>query len=118
MTRVLIVDDEFLIRWALARTLESHGGTVVEAEDARTARRAIVEAAQPFDVVLLDYRLPDNSDFALLSAVRRLSPRSRVVMMSAHMDADDAAAACEAGASAVLAKPLDLDAVCTLVLGT
>jgi DNA-binding NtrC family response regulator len=89
---------------------------VVEANDGRSARQAIVDSHPPFDVVLLDYRLPDSRDLALLRAVRRLSPRSRLLMMSAYMDPQVAEDARHDGAASVLAKPLDLDAVCALAL--
>jgi DNA-binding NtrC family response regulator len=115
-TRVLIVDDDLLIRWVLAQTLADRGCIVVEAKDGRSARQAIVDSTPPFDVVLLDYRLPDSRDLALLRAVRRLSPRSRVLMMSAYMDAHVAEDAGSDGAVSVLEKPLDLDAVCALAL--
>ena len=59
--RVLVVDDEPLIRWSLGETLEQSGHAVVEAGDAESAFRA-VSAGGPFDVVLLDYRLPDSND--------------------------------------------------------
>ena len=115
-TRVLIVDDEPLIRWALAQALVDRGCTVVEAADGRSARQAIVDAHRAFDVVLLDYRLPDSRDLTLLRAVRRLSPRTRVLMMSAYLEPQMAQDAHRDGASSVLAKPLDLDIVCALAL--
>jgi len=117
-TRVLIVDDEPLIRWALAQALVDRGCTVVEAADGRSARQAIVDSRRAFDVVLLDYRLPDSRDLTLLRAVRRLSPRARVLMMSAYLEPQVAQDARRDGASSVLAKPLDLDIVCALALGS
>jgi two-component system C4-dicarboxylate transport response regulator DctD len=71
--RVLIVDDEPLIRWSVSETLADHGCEVVETGDAHGARLAVGDD-QPFDVVLLDYRLPDSDDLSLLwrqSAGRR-----------------------------------------------
>src|SRR5687767_7183600 len=62
---VLVVDDEALIRWSLAEVLGERGYTVSEAGDARTAVAAIEGAIDPFDVVLLDYRLPDSADLRL-----------------------------------------------------
>lgn len=116
MRRVLIVDDEMLIRWALTEALVGRGCVVVEAEDARSARRAVDEGKPPFDVVLLDYRLPDCHDLTLLRAIKRSSPTTRILMMTAQIDTDVLADALSAGAALVLDKPLDLDAVCTLVL--
>ena len=71
---VLVVDDEALIRWSLAEMLGERGYAVTEAGDARMAVAAIERAEEPFDVVLLDYRLPDSADLRLLEKVRRLAP--------------------------------------------
>jgi two-component system response regulator PilR (NtrC family) len=112
---VLVVDDEPLIRWSLAETLIHRGYAVTEASDARTAVAAIENAAEPFDVVLLDYRLPDSADLRLLETVRRLSPASQVIMITAHHDPDLARAATALHAFGVISKPFELNNVATLV---
>src|SRR5688572_31310826 len=92
--RVLIVEDETLIRWSIAETLAQGGHTVMEATSAAAAVKAL-EDEDDIDVVLLDYRLPDSNDLGLLTSVRRLQPRSAVVMMTAYGTpemADDALA--------------------------
>ena len=81
---VLVVDDEALIRWSLTEMLGERGYAVTEAGDARMAVAAIENADEPFDVVLLDYRLPDSADLRLLEKVRRLAPTSQVIMITAH----------------------------------
>ena len=60
--RVLIVDDESLIRWSVAETLGAAGHAVLEAADGATALRTLTEVSDPVDVVLLDFRLPDSND--------------------------------------------------------
>jgi DNA-binding NtrC family response regulator len=108
-TRVLVVDDEALIRWAVSETLTQAGYDVVEAADAQSALRVLSGALGPVDVVLLDLRLPDSSDLTLLSKIRALSPKSAVVMMSAHASAEIAAQARTLGAFDILPKPFDLE---------
>src|SRR5687767_12285541 len=81
---VLVVDDEALIRWSLTEMLGERGYIVTEAEDGQDALTAIGKAAEPFDVVLLDYRLPDSADLRLLTKIRTLSPASRIIMITAH----------------------------------
>ena len=81
---VLVVDDEALIRWSLCEMLGERGYAVTEAGDGRMALAAIQNAAEPFDVVLLDYRLPDSADLRLLERVRSLAPTSQVIMITAH----------------------------------
>jgi DNA-binding NtrC family response regulator len=59
-------------------------------------------------VVVLDYRLPDSTDLALLAAIRRLSPRTAVVLMTAYGTADVAKRALDLGAHQIMNKPFDL----------
>ena len=113
---VLVVDDEFLIRWAISRTLAEAGHHVREAPDAASAV-AVLQSGEPLpDVVLLDYRLPDTHDFDLLAAVRRLSPDSTIVMMSADPPAS-MARAFAMGASSVMQKPFDMEEVAPALTG-
>jgi DNA-binding NtrC family response regulator len=106
--RVLVVEDEKLIRWAVREALAGSGHTVIEAEDAASARRFVSQSREPFDVVLLDYRLPDSRDFQLLDDLKRLRPASPVVMMSAETDPSLTAVALNHGARRVIDKPFDL----------
>jgi len=115
---VLIVDDEPLIRWSLAETLIGCGCEIVEASDAQSAVEVLTHGSERFDVVLLDYHLPDAEDLSLLATTRRLSPGSHVIMMTAFMTPDVALRALELGACHVLHKPLELDALAALVLDT
>jgi two-component system response regulator AtoC len=113
--RVLVVDDEPLIRWSLCETLEQSGHAVVEAGDGQSARQAL-SAGERFDVVLLDYRLPDSNDLNLLAAIRRLAPASAVIMMTAFGTPEVMAGALHLGAYRVISKPFEVDDVAALVL--
>lgn len=106
--RILIVEDEDLIRWAVTEALTAAGHQVFEAPDAATARRLVAEATEPLDAVLLDLRLPDSSDLSLLSAIRRATPDTAIVMMTAHGSREDAANARALGAFDVVEKPFDV----------
>lgn len=111
---VLVVEDELLIRWAIAETLENGGHSVVQAEDGAAAIRAVTDPAAQFDIVLLDYRLPDSNDLRLLADIRRMSPRSVVILMTAFGTPEVVKDALELGAYRVMNKPFeihDLDGV-------
>lgn len=112
---VLIVDDEALIRWSLAEMLGDRGYTVTEAGDARMALAAIEGAMEPFDVVLLDYRLPDSADLRLLEKVRRMAPTSQVIMITAHNSPELASGAAALGAYRVISKPFEVESLAALV---
>jgi DNA-binding NtrC family response regulator len=112
--RVLVVDDEFLIRWSLVETLVADGHSVVEAQNAAAARLAIAAAARnPFDVILLDYRLPDSQDLGLLADLRRSTPTSAIVFVTAggYATADVVDTALALGACRALTKPIDMETI-------
>jgi DNA-binding NtrC family response regulator len=113
--RVLVVDDEALIRWTLAETLAERGYFVKEAGDAGTALQAIQESTDPFDVILLDYRLPDSKDLNLLSEIKRLAPATQVIMVTAHGSPELAEKATALGAYAMISKPFEVESLAALV---
>ena len=114
--RILVVEDEPLIRWSIAETLGQGGHTVMEADDAASAVQALENPGGDIDVVLLDYRLPDSDDLGLLANVRRLQPRSAVVMMTAYGTPEVTKHALAMGAYRVVGKPFDMRAIESLVV--
>jgi len=114
--RVLVVDDESLIRWSLSETLNESGHLVSEAGDAESALRTLTDGPTPFDVVLLDYHLPDSHDLDLLSTIREVAPNTAVIMMTAFSTAEMADAAHRIGAYRVVAKPFEVHDMANLVL--
>ena len=115
LTRVLIVDDEALIRWSLAETLGDHGYGVLQAADGQGAVEALTGASRPVDVIMLDYRLPDSNNLQLLARIRAMSPRSRVVLMTAFGTPELASEALRLGVFCVVNKPIDMREVADLV---
>lgn len=112
--RVLIVDHEPLIRWSLAEILTEAGHSVTLAEDQLAAREAVT-ADVPFDVVFLDGDLPGSCDFSLLSGLRLLAPRARIIFMTAFGSPSLVRGALNLGAFRVLEKPFDVTDLPALV---
>lgn len=112
---MLLVEDENLIRWAVAQTLTDGGHTVTEAPDAATALR-VVHGSEPFDVVLMDFRLPDSDDLSLVRRIRQETPSSAIVMMTAHGTSQMTEEARRLGVYEVLPKPFDIDAIEPLIV--
>jgi len=98
----------------VSETLADRGYEVVETGDAKGARSA-VDADDDFDVVLLDFRLPDSDDLSLLASIRRASPHAQVILMTAFGRADVVRGALELGAYRVVSKPFEMDAIADLV---
>jgi DNA-binding NtrC family response regulator len=112
---VLVVDDEPLIRWSVAESLSDLGFDVEQAGDAASTLRKVTTAVTPFDVVVLDLRLPDMNDLSLLGTLRQLLPAATLVLMTAFGNPDVFADASARGAC-VLHKPFELDELKELVL--
>lgn len=113
--RVLVVDDEPLIRWSLSETLADCGYQVEESGDGASARTAVKEAPREFDVVLLDLRLPDTEDLSLLKSLRGLSPHAQIILMTAFGTPEVVRSALDMGAFRVVSKPFEMDDVANLV---
>jgi two-component system, NtrC family, response regulator AtoC len=113
--RVLVVDDEALIRWSLSESLADAGFEVTEAADRASALRAVSAARGEFDVVLLDFRLPDSNDLGLLGSVRQLAPKAGVIMMTAYSTPEMVQGAEALGAYRVIGKPFEVPEVVSLV---
>ncbi len=107
LDRILMVDDEDLIRWSLQQKITNWGYRAFEAPNAQSAL-AIVERESP-DLVLLDIHLPDGSGIDVLKAIKESNPRAIVVMMTAYGVLEDAVAALRLGAYDFVAKPLNFE---------
>lgn len=106
-SRLLVVDDEALIRWSLGEQLAKAGYDVVEAEDGASALDALRDQG-PFDLVVLDLKLPDTDGLSLLKRIRQVAPACGVVMMSAFATPQDVSDARDIGVSEIIAKPFDV----------
>jgi DNA-binding NtrC family response regulator len=106
--RILVVEDESLIRWSIVETLVQAGHTVIEAGNGAAALRALTNSPEPVDAIALDYRLPDSNDLTLLATIRRLSPGSAMILMTAFGTPEVTAAALALGVYQVVGKPFEL----------
>lgn len=111
--RILIVDDEKLVRWTLRQALEEAGYSAEEAADGRSALQAVARDAP--DMVLLDYRLPDILGTQVLRDIRDVAPLVPVVMITAHASIGGAVEAIRDGAYDYISKPFEVDEVIQVV---
>ena len=77
--------------------------------------RQFESAAEPFDVVLLDFRLPDSADLRLLERIRSLAPDAQVIMMTAHKARNSYRERRRFGAYRVVSKPFEIESMAALV---
>ncbi len=107
--RVLVVDDEKLIRWSVAERLQRDGYEVLSAESGEQALAMLASA--PPDLMLLDVRLPGIDGVQTLQRALSLHPEMAVLMMSAHSTVDIAVNAMKHGAVDFLVKPFPFQAL-------
>jgi DNA-binding NtrC family response regulator len=105
--RILVADDEKLIRWSLQKNLSRAGYEVLEAEDGIRALEVIEENGA--DLVLLDIRMPGKDGIEVLQHVVERHPEVPVILMTAHSSVEGAVEAMKRGAFNYLVKPFKQD---------
>ena len=112
-SKILIVDDEERIRFAVRDFLELQDHEVVEAESSAAAETAVRDARP--DAVVLDYALPDGNALELLPRLKAIDPDLPVVILTGQGTIDLAVRAIKEGADHFLLKPVELPALLILL---
>ncbi len=110
MSRILVVDDEESVCWALSKVLTRAGHQVEIASNAEDGLK-LARSKQP-DLVMLDVRMPGRDGLSVLAEMTRAGSRPGkipVIIMTAFGDLDIAVRAMEGQAADYLIKPFDLD---------
>jgi len=108
--RVLLVEDNRVLRWWMRSGLEEAGFDVVSTASADEAQW--LSACFEFDVLVTDWHLPGEKDgFDVMEHLRAKHPNLLTVLVSAQADSDLAQRAWDAGFNVVLQKPLRLPEV-------
>jgi two-component system, NtrC family, response regulator AtoC len=105
--KILIVDDEKLVRWALSQKCAEYGYLSAEAGTAEEALRAL--QSDPPDAILLDVHLPDKSGMEVLAKLKESGDTRNVIMMTADPQLDDVKAALRLGAYDFISKPTNFE---------
>ncbi len=107
--RILIVEDEKLIRWSLREQLKKEGYFAGEAENGGEARKRF--KSESWDLILLDIKLPDASGMDLLRQFHEEDSELPIIMMTAYSSIESVVEAMKRGAFDYLTKPFNLDEV-------
>jgi DNA-binding NtrC family response regulator len=105
--QVLVVDDEAVVRNGIARALQNRGISATLAAAAKEALELLDQ--RPFDLVLLDIRMPDMDGLAALREIRLRDPHIPVIMITGYPTIDTAVRCIKLGAADYLVKPFRLD---------
>jgi two-component system response regulator AtoC len=105
--RVLIIEDEKLIRWSLRQKFEARSYKVKDVETGQEGLDAL--DSDIYDLVMLDYKLPDMTGLDVLRTLRETDGDVVVIMMTAFSSIESAVDAIKLGAYDYVAKPFDMD---------
>jgi len=103
--KVLIVDDNRLVCWGLGRTLSKKNIVHHAVEDGKNALSEV--RGTFYDLVFLDIHLPDANGLDLMREIRRISPDTKVVIISSDGSENNVRRALAAGALRFMEKPYD-----------
>jgi DNA-binding NtrC family response regulator len=104
-TRILVVDDEEIVRESLGGWLEKDGYTIVTCPDGPSALARM--KAERWSIMIVDLKMPGMDGLQVLEEAKKLQPELAVVIMTAYATVDTAVAAMKAGAYDYLVKPFD-----------
>ncbi|HIJ87356.1 MAG TPA: sigma-54-dependent Fis family transcriptional regulator [Desulfuromonadales bacterium] len=111
--KLLVVDDEHLIRWSLEQNLKKQGYEVISAGAGEDALR-LVREEQP-DLVLLDIQLPGISGIDVLEKIKEHDEDIIVIMVTANSGLENAVKAMRLGAYDYVSKPFNLEELSIVV---
>lgn len=118
MAKVLVVDDEELVRLTLRQMLESEGHEVLEARNGREA--VAIQNETPADIVLTDIIMPEQEGIETIIQLRRQDPNLRIIAISGGgrmKNLDFLRVAANVGADATLTKPFTTDELVEVIRG-
>ena len=107
--KILVADDEFLIRWSLTQALCHVGYEVITVENGRTAIEAA--KAQRFDFIITDLVMPELDGWEVLEMAIQTQPPPRVIIITAQGNEDIGRIAKEKGAWAYVEKPYVIEKI-------
>ena len=113
MKKILIVDDDAEFRLNLTEVLTGAG---YQTESAASVQEAIARSeAEAFDIILLDFMMPKMNGIDSLLTLRRVRPKTKVIMITAFATVENAVDAIKKGASDYISKPFKIEALLTTI---
>lgn len=111
--KILIVDDEDLIRWSLAESLKADNYEILTARSGEEALRHYSEESP--DIVLMDIKMPGIDGIEALKRIKEIDEFAQVIMITAFADVNTAIKAMKAGAVDYIIKPFNIDEVKVII---
>jgi DNA-binding response OmpR family regulator len=105
--KILVVDDDETLYKMLVDELSAAGFDVDAAASGEIAVQLIPK--KPYDIILLDIKMPGMSGFEVLGFIKKHAPSSKVIMLTAYADVQNAIKSIKLGATDFISKPFDID---------
>ena len=105
--RILVVDDEQIIRESISFILRKEGYSVGEAENGKVAYQKLL--TESYDLIITDLEMPEMKGIELLERVVQMNPQTAVIIITAYGSLETAIAALRTGASDYILKPIEFD---------
>ena len=105
---ILSVDDEFRVAHALAFALGSPARKLTLAFSADEALAKVSDHSEPFDVVIIDHKMPKVSGIELVQRLRAANFGGKIIVLSAHLTDENRRAYAELNVDTMLTKPFDV----------
>lgn len=105
--KLLVVDDEEIIRESLSFILRKEGYQVEEAENGKVAYQKLLD--DKYDIVITDLEMPQMKGIELLEEIKKLDVHTSIIVITAFGSLDTAISALRAGASDYILKPIEFD---------
>ncbi len=117
MARILIIDDEYLLRTVLLKSLELDGYQVMDAPNGKVGMKLFQE--EPFDLVITDIVMPEKDGIEAIGELRRCFPETKIIAISGgsrNLKADYVLHTAEIlGVHCTLFKPFEIEEFLTAV---
>lgn len=111
--KILVVDDEKLIRWSLEQNLTKEGYEVITAESGKECLKLVKEELP--DLILLDIHLPGMDGMDVLKIIKEINKDALVIMITAYGAVETAVRAMKLGAYDFVEKPFNMEKIKVLI---
>lgn len=113
MSKILVVDDDEDLRENLAEVLESSGYLCKKSSSGIDAIKKASE--EKFDIIIQDLVMPGLKGMELLLELKKISPQTKIIVITAFATIDSAIDAIKKGASEYISKPFDVEELLTII---
>lgn len=115
MLKILVVDDERIVRVTISDDLRDAGYNVREFSSATSALQHLRDVDSAVDIIITDLKMPEMDGLEFLAKIKQINPDIYVLLMTAHGSIQTAVEAMKLGAYDYLSKPFNIDELLLII---